>query len=440
MRREAPKPFRFPHRERLGEHTRMQRLMRARLAPFATVLLACSIALAACNGSSSSSSSTVAASGNVIKIGSDLPVSGADASDGVPTQNGVKLAVMDANAQNLAPGFTFQADTLDDAVNGVHDPAQGDKNVQSLASDPAVIGIVGPFNSNVAKAEIPLTNTLGIALVSPANTNPDLTKGASALQLRPQNPNAITYFRVCATDDIQGPTGADYAAKKLGLRRAYIVDDNETYGKGVADQWAAQFQSDGGTVVGHDHLTQGQNDFHALLTSAAALHPDVVFYGGTSSTGGDQLRKQMAGSPLATITMFGADGIRNQEFLTVAGSMANQVYATVASVNAAKLPSAQAFLKEYQDTFHQIVGSYSAAGYVSAMVLIHSAAAAIKADGGKMPTREQVLDQIRSTKTFDSIIGPFAFDANGDTTSRIISIYEAQSDNWTFLTQINASK
>jgi branched-chain amino acid transport system substrate-binding protein len=412
----------------------MQRSSRASYALFAIVCLGAVLSFSGCGGSPGGSSG----GGNVIKIGGDLPVSGADASDGVPTMNGVQLAVDDANNANLAPGFTFQADVLDDAVNGVHDPGQGVHNVQALASDPAVMGIIGPFNSNVAKAEIPLSNAFGIALISPANTNPDLTKGASAAALRKDHPDQITYFRVCATDDIQGPVGADYAAKTLHLRRAYIVDDNETYGKGIADEWAAEFQRDGGTVLERDHLTQGQSDFHALLTDAASLNPDVVFYGGTSATGGDQMRKQMAGTPLASVTMFGADGIRNQEFLNVAGSMADDVYATVASVNAAGLPAAQKFLAQYQSTFHQTVGSYSAAGYVAATVLIKAAAEAIKANGGKTPTREQVLDSIRSTPRFDSIIGPFAFDKDGDTTSKIISIYKAQRDNWVFLTQVIA--
>jgi branched-chain amino acid transport system substrate-binding protein len=417
----------------------MQRLMRARCASFAAVVLACSLAFGGCTGSTSGSGQN-AASGTVIKIGADLPVSGADASDGVPTKNGVLLAVQDANDQHLIPGFTLEADPLDDAVNGVHNPPQGAKNVEALASDAAVVGIVGPFNSNVAQAEIPLSNNLGIPIISPANTNPDLTKGPHALELRSANPDQITYFRVCATDDVQGPVGADYAAKNLHLRKAFIIDDNETYGKGVADQWAGEFVADGGSIVAHVHLTPSQNDFHALLTNAAALNPDVIFYGGTSATGGDQLRKQMAGSSLAAVVMFGADGIRNQEFLNIAGSMANEVYATVASVNAAKLPAAQAFLKNYEATFHQPVGSYSAAGYVAATVIIKAAAAAVKANGGKMPSRAQVLDQIRTTPRFDSIIGPFGFDKNGDTTSKIISIYEARSDQWVFLTQVKAAK
>lgn len=412
----------------------MQRSLRARLASCIAVGSMLSMLLSGCTGSGGGG--TGPASGNVIKIGSDLPVSGADASDGIPTQNGVQLAVKVANEQHMIPGFTLQADSLDDAVNGVHNPPQGQKNVQALASDPAVLGIVGPFNSNVAQAEIPTSNALGIALVAPSTTNPTLTKGPEALELRRQNPDQITFFRVCATDDVQGPVGADYAAKTLHLKRAYVVDDNETYGKGIADQWAARFIADGGTVVSHQHLTPGQTDFHALLTDAAAANPDVVFYGGTSATGGDQLRKQMAGSPLANVTMFGGDGIRNDEFLKIAGPMANQVYATVASVNAAKLPAAQAFLKEYQDTYHVPVGSYSASGYVAAMVIIKAAAAAVKANGGKMPSRADVLDQIRKAPKFDTIIGSFSFDSSGDPTSKIISIYEAKADVWDFLTQV----
>ena len=418
----------------------MQRSIWAHLASYAAVVLTCSVVLGGCcglnNAGSGSSGGGTAASGTVITIGADLPLSGGDASDGVPTKNGVLLAVKDANDQHLVPGFTIAADPRDDAVNGVHDPNQGNQNVQSLANEPTVLGIVGPFNSNVAQAEIPVSNSLGIALVSPATTNPDLTKGPKALSLRRDHPDTITYFRVCATDDVQGPVGADYAALILHLRKAYMVDDNETYGKGVADKWADEFVADGGTVLGRDHITKGQNDFHALLTRAAALHPDVVFFGGVTANGGGQFRRQMSGSELANVVMFGADGIRNAQFITDAGSTADQVYATVASVNADKIPAAQTFLKEYAKTYNAPVGSYSAAGYVSAMVIIKAIGALVKSNGGKMPTRAAVLTQIRSNQKFDTIIGTFAFDENGDTTNKIISIYEAKKGAWSFLTQV----
>jgi len=389
--------------------------------------------------SSSVSQSTSAgnAAGNVIKIGIDLPISGADASIGVPTQYGAQLAIKQANEKNLVPGFTFEADVLDDAVNGTHDPAQGAKNIETFGADPALLGVIGPFNSNVARAEIPLANSLLLPLISPSNTNPSLTKGPDALAMRKDHPDEITYFRVCTTDDIQGPAGAAYEYSKLGARRAYIVDDNETYGKGVADQWETAFKKLGGTILGHDHITKGQQDFHALLTRVASAHPDLVFFGGNTSTGGGLIRKQMPDAGLGATTYAGADGISDDQFLKDAGATADNVWVTVASVNASKLPAAAQFLKDYQAEYHQPVGPYSANSYAAASVLIHAIGEAVKANGGKAPTREQVLEQLRMTKDFPSVIGTFSFDQNGDTTNRIISFYEAVKDKWSFVTQQN---
>jgi branched-chain amino acid transport system substrate-binding protein len=374
---------------------------------------------------------------NVIKIGIDLPVSGADASIGVPTQYGAQLAVKVANEKHLVPGFTFEADVLDDAVNGVHDPAQGAKNIQSFGADPAVLGVIGPFNSNVARAEIPLSNSLLLPLISASNTNPTLTKGPDAVAMRKDHPDEITYFRVCTTDDIQGPAGATYEYSKLGAHRAYIVDDNETYGKGVADQWEIQFRKLGGTVLGHDHITKGQQDFHALLTRIASTHPDMVFFGGNTSTGGGLIRKQMPDAGIGNIMYAGADGISDNQFLVDAGSTANNVYVTVASVNAEKLPAAKQFLQDYLAEYKQPIGPYSANAYAAASVLIHAIGEAVKANGGTSPTREQVLVQLRKTKDFPSVIGTFSFDQNGDTTNRIISFREAVNDKWVFITQQN---
>lgn len=300
-----------------------------------------------------------------------------------------------------------------------------------------MLGVVGPFNSNVAKAEIPLSNSLQIGLVSPSNTNPTLTKGAVALTLRRAHPDKTAYFRVCTTDDVQGPAGATYEVSTLKVRSAYVIDDNETYGKGVADAWDERFRELGGTILGHDHITKGQQDFHALLTRAAGLHPDVVFYGGTTSTGGGLIRKQMPDSGLGGVIYAGADGIQDAEFLNIAGSAAENSYATVAAVNIQKLPSGAQFLKEYESTYHAPVGPYSASAYVAAMAIINAVAEAAKAGGGKMPARDQVLDQLRNTKNLKSIIGTYSFDANGDTTARIISFWVVKNGKWTFLTQRN---
>src|SRR5947207_8680838 len=166
--------------------------------------------LVACgSGTTGSGSSAPASTGStVIKVATDLPVTGGDASIGKSTENGAHLAVDQANARKTIPGYTLQFDPQDDVgVGGVHDPAKGANNITSLIGDALVAGVVGPFNSNVALTEMPIANNAPIALISPSNTNPCLTKRGESVgctgandqvpKLRPTG--RVTYFRLAAT-------------------------------------------------------------------------------------------------------------------------------------------------------------------------------------------------------------------------------------------------
>lgn len=365
-----------------------------------------------------------AAPAKVVKIGVDLPMSGGEAPNGVPTNNGVILAIEEAN--KAGGPYRFEEELKDDAVNGVHDPAQGAKNAQELIADPAVVGIVGNFNSNVGKAVIPITNAAGIVQISPAQTNPGLTKGpdAAALRTKPNN-----YFRVCTTDDIQGPVGADYAYRTLKARKVSILDDQETYGKGIADEFEKEFKRLGGTVLSHDGIPKGTQDFHAILTAIKAKNPDLLYFGGVTTTGGGLIRKQMPDVGLR-IPYEGGDGIVEDEFLKVAGDAANGSYGTVASVNVQRIPEAQAFVRAYKARFGSDPGAYSANAYVAAKIIID----AVRAVG---PDRAKVLDWVRKLHNYKSIIGTFSFDKNGDTTLKIISIYAVKNNKWQWVDQVS---
>ena len=370
------------------------------------------------------------AAGKVIKIGVDLPMSGGEAPNGEPTNNGVLLAIDDANKAGGYKGMMFEEVLKDDAVNGVHDPAQGAKNVQELLADSAVVGLVASFNSNVGKATIPITNAAGVVHISPAQTNPGLTKPEfGALDVRKARPTEINYFRVCPTDDLQGPVAADYAFKNLKVKKVAILDDQETYGKGIADEFEKEFKRLGGTVVSHDGIPKGTQDFHAILTAIKAKGPDLLFFGGVTTTGGGLVRKQMKDVGLS-IPYEGGDGIVEDEFLKVAGDEATGSYGTVAAENADRLPSAQGFIKGYKAKFNSDPGAYSANAYVAANIIID----AVKAVG---PDRAKVRAWVASLKDYKSIIGTFSFDKNGDTTNKIISVYAVKNGKWEWLTQMN---
>jgi branched-chain amino acid transport system substrate-binding protein len=389
------------------------------------------LVFAACSSSPSSSGG----GGQAVKIGVELPMSGGEAPNGVPTNNGVLLAI----AQHPVPGFTVTTNLQDDALNGAHDPATGAKNMGTLVNDASVIGVVGPYNSNVAKVEIPISNAANLLQCSPANTNISLTLPQfGAKDLRPTNPDKIAYVRVATTDLNQGAAGADIAFTDLGKKNAYVIDDTETYGKALADQFVAIFTKLGGKVVGRDGAGKSVTDYTSLLTKAQSLNPDGVFYGGVTTGGGGLLRKQMVANGMGAIPLVGGDGINDgsaataSSFLNIAGPDGDQnTYSTVAAVH--DIPNPDKFKADYQAMFKTDPGSYSASGYACAQIILE-ALSKVGADREKI--RAYVVDP---SHNYDTVLGSLHFDANGDTSQFIISEYKFGNGDWQFIKQKDAS-
>ncbi|MGA3029603.1 MAG: branched-chain amino acid ABC transporter substrate-binding protein [Candidatus Limnocylindrales bacterium] len=382
---------------------------------------------------SACSSSAATAGPKVVTLGVDLPLSGAETPNGQPTLDGVQLAV----DENPVAGYTVKVVAKDDALNGKHDPQTGATNVGQLITDSSVFAVVGPFNSNVAQAEIPKSNDAGLIQCSPANTNPGLTKGAAGLALRGSHPDKIAYVRVATTDDIQGQAGADIAYNVAGAKTAYIVDDTETYGKGLADQFETTFTKLGGTVVGHDGVgASGQADYTALLTAAKAKNPAFVYFGGVTATGGGLLRKQMVQAGMGSIPFGGGDGISDgsaataSSFLNVAGADGDaNTYMTVAAVH--DIPDAAKFAASYKAKYGSEPGAYSASGYACAQIFLQALAA-------KGSDREAVRAYVTNTSsTFTTVLGNITFDANGDTSQHVISDYkfDPTTKDWKYFEQ-----
>ncbi len=371
--------------------------------------------------------------GETVKIGIDLPTSGGDASVGVSTQQGALLAIEQAQKRGLHGGLRLAAYALDDAVQGVHSPQQGVANVRTFVGDGSVLAMVGPYNSNVAAAEIPVTNAAGLTQIGPSVVSDGLTLGPAAALLRRANPHANAFFRVCSTDSAQGSALAQFA-RKLHYKNVYIIDDNETYGLDLANRFETDFKNLGGTILGHDHLARNTQDFKALLIGVAAAKPSLVFYGGVTSTGGGLIRKQMFDTGLGQVPFMGGDGIA--DLATVAGKLSDGTYYTLATPNAQKLPAAQTFIKQYVARYHTPIGPYSANAYAAAEIEIHAIDAAAAADGHAAVTRAQVLTRVAATNALATPIGPVSFDANGDLKNPVISLYGFKNGAPYFINQI----
>ncbi len=404
-----------------------------------TFLAACGSGTGTGGNTGTGTTSTV-----TIKVATELPTSGNDTSSGKPTEQGAHIAVDEANSSNYIPGYKLVFVPKDDVgANGANDPAVGAQNIQALIGDAQVAGVVGPFNSAVAKSEMPYANQAPLALISPSNTNQCLTqtnpdigcKGSNNLvpTLRPTG--KVTYFRIATTDDHQGPVNADYLYQTQNYKKAYIIDDTTVYGVGIATTFSDEWKKLGGTITGHTSSNPDTTtSYVSLLTQAASTQPDVIYFGGTDSRGGLKIRQQMEQVPALAKTAFaGGDGLVTDTFATTIGTTGGPVFGTVASSDVSKNPAAADFIKKYKDTYNQDLGAYSAAGYDCMKILIQAIKKAI--DGGAKPAtdsgdasgaktfRQAVIDAVQKTD-YTGLTGHHTFDANGDTTNKVITIQQ----------------
>jgi len=370
-------------------------------------------ALAARSGSSFAADKTV-------KIGINLPFTGADAHDAELIKDGAMLAIDEANAAGGVAGYKIDVLQLDDgtATAGQYDPAQAATNARKMVSDDAVVAAIGPQMSGSGKAMSPILSEGGLATITPSSTNPDITNPKFAGQYRPKG--KAVYFRTVTTDAFQGPNMANYFADVLKVKSVYVLDDSGAYGVGLADAFQAQAKKRGINVLGRDQLNPKEADYTTTLTKIKSLSPDALYYGGVGQAGVKVVKQSYDIVP--NIIKSGGDGVYGAEILTGAGFPAAQGwYATTASPNVVENPDAAPFIERFAKKYGKQPDNYSITAYDGALVIL----AAIKqvAASGKEVTRDLVRDTIQESHV-KTLQGEVSFDANGDIENRVVSVFQ----------------
>jgi len=313
--------------------------------------------------------------------------------------------------------------------------------------------MLGPFDSAVARSEIPAANDAALAMVTPVTSSPCLTRDVylpaglnpsgtsitckdaglpAASQLRPSHIN--NYFRLATTDDLQGPAAADYAAKTLRLIHAAVISDGEAYGEALANSFTERFARLGGTVLGRIDLKPATNqDVSSWLKTMKGDGVQAIYFGGATSGKGCQIRAEMAGvfDPGASTPFLGGDGIADDPAcVTDAGANSDGIVATVPAVDAASEPTASSVIAAFMSAYKHAndYGPETIAAYDAAGVVYTAVDRAIRAADGRLPARGDVISQLSVTTGYAGATGTFGFDAAGDITHRVVSLYAAGRD------------
>ncbi|MEU0197727.1 MULTISPECIES: branched-chain amino acid ABC transporter substrate-binding protein [unclassified Streptomyces] len=393
-----------------------------------SVLTTGALTLTACGSrDDSGDKSGDSGSGTTLTIGVDAPLSGENSTTGLGIQYGAQIAVDDANKNNWVPGVKFKLKALDDKAQ----PATGQSNATSLVGDKTVVGAVGPLNSGVAQTMQQVFASANMAQISPANTAPELTQGKN-WQTDKKRPFK-TYFRTATTDELQGSFAAGYAYNGLKKKKAFVVDDKQTYGAGLAKIFNEQFKKLGGKVVATDHVNTGDKDFGSLVTKIKNSGADLLYYGGQYDESA-LITKQLKDAGVK-IPLFGGDGMYASTYLEAAGKAAEGDLVTAIGVPADTLPAAKQFIQTYKDKGYKgDYGAYGAYAYDAATAIIKAVKAAADANGGKVPTdindlRSKVVDGVQKSD-FEGLTGKVSFDQYGDTTNKQLTVYQVEKGAW----------
>ena len=371
-------------------------------------------------------SSTPAGSGGggskgSIDLWSSLPRQGSSKGQTDTIVNAIKLAL--EKRGSAVDGWTINYTDQDDstAEAGKWTPEKETDNATKAVADANLVAYIGTFNSGAAKISIPILCKAGIAMVSPANTYPGLTKPGKGEAGEPDKyytdckGGVKNYFRVVPADDLQGKVGADWA-KSLGATKVYVLDDTEIYGKGIADVFEASAKADGLTILGHDQAPGKSTDYKALAAKIKNAGPDLVYYGGITQNNAGQLWKDLR-EAMPTIKLMGPDGIYEDAFIKAAGAAAEGTYLTFGGTTADQYTGdAAAFRDEYKKKYNSDLEVYTIYGFEAANVVLDSIDNAIKAGATDAASiRAGTLTALHAVKDFKGVLGAWSFDANGDT-------------------------
>jgi branched-chain amino acid transport system substrate-binding protein len=374
---------------------------------------------AACKNKKGSSSTEIHVYSSLPLGGTSLPQTTAMVEQIKATLDGQKVG-----------NFTIKYTSLNDssaAKNGDWDGTVETSNANQAANDPDAMVYIGTYNSGAAKLSIPILNAACLIMLSPANSYPGLTHAVDGVTAQGEPDTYYpggyrNYARVINTDDNQGGASSEWALS-LGFKKAYVVDDGQTYGQGIGRAWALHFGQIGGTVVSSNGSSESYDpkatDYAALAQKIKDSGADVVFVGAITGQGTPKLWKDIKAA-LPSIQMVGPDGVNEKSWYDGAGTSGNGTYLTFGGVDISQL---QGTGKAWADQYKTDHGGtqppfYATYAKASAQVVLAALTKAATND------RLAVLQAVMATSALDTVVGAMTFDANGDAKGGVISSYQ----------------
>lgn len=203
-------------------------------------------------------------SGNVIKIGALIPLSGSLSQSGLSIRAGIETAVDSINSYFEFYGSNNRVVlTVKDTAT---DAAQAITKLTEM-HDEGIEIVIGPSSSAVASALLPSLNAFDMVMISPATT-------ATSLAIAGDN-----FYRFTLSDENMASALAMLLTED-GITNVITITRDDTWGTGLSNSFDTAFTGLGGTVDADITYDTDTTDFGATLTAAdAAAATSIAAHG-----------------------------------------------------------------------------------------------------------------------------------------------------------------
>lgn len=345
-----------------------------------------------------------------IVVGQFGSLTGAEATFGISTKNGIEIATEEFNAKGGIGGVLIKMVVEDDQGK----PEEAATAVSKILSRDRPVAVLGEVASTNSLAAAPLLQTNGVPMISPSSTNPKVTEQGDFI------------FRVCFIDPFQGTAGAKFAYTTKGLRNVGVLKDVKSdYSTGLAQYFTETFVKMGGAIAGEEAYSKGDVDFKAQLTGLIAKNPDALFIPGYYTDVGliaRQARELGFKGPF-----LGGDGWDSADLTKIGGEAIIGSFFTNHYAVDDPNPVVQGFISKYEAKYNEKPDGLAALGYDSAQVLYAAMTEVAKdpkmaealsdrsalpaTEGSRKAARAALRDAIAKTSAFVGVTGTISIDA-----------------------------
>jgi branched-chain amino acid transport system substrate-binding protein len=381
--------------------------------------------------------------GGTLNVYSSLPLQGASRPQTTAMVEGIRLALEQANGK--AGDFTIKYTSLDDstAQAGTWTPEATSANARRVAQDDSAIAYIGEFNSGASAISIPILNEVPIAQVSPANTAVGLTSdepGADTGEPEKYYPTGNRHYsRIVPKDTIQGAALASLMQDE-GCQNAYILNDKEVYGAGLARNIENSAKEVGLEVLGNEGIDPKAPNFRSLAAKMKSAGADCFVFSGITANGAVQLYKDVHAA-MPDINLYGPDGVAESGFSDpkeggIPADVQAKTKVTVATLSPDEYPpEGRKFFQDFEAKYGEPnPDPYAIYGYEAMNLVLDTC----KELGPDCSDKQAMIDALFQTKGRKSVLGTYDIDENGDTTLTDYGVYTIKGGELEFNKTIQA--